>query len=207
MNVHSFIFAASMRIRDENKEQLIRQKAMEMIVKDGFDGLSMQKLAKASNVSPATIYIYFRDREDLIEQISVAEADKMMEYTFVGFNPAMSFPKGLQKQWENRMRYWLDNPLQAQFMEQIRHSPIGVDVFKKVKKEFSLKMREFVHGAIQRGEVIKLPIEVYWAIAFAPLYQLIKYHLDGHGLHNEKFSLDDKTMKMTLKLVLKALKP
>jgi hypothetical protein len=207
MNEHSFKFANSMRVRDEQKEQLIRQKAMEMIVRDGFDGLSMQKLARAAKVSPATIYIYFRDRDDLIQQISVAEVDRMMESTFVGFNTGMSFSKGLQKQWENRMRYWLDNPLQARFMEQIRHSPIGVKVFKKVKKEFSLKMGEFVHGAIERGEVLKLPLEVYWSMAFAPLYQLIKYHLDGHGLRHEKFLLDEKTMKLTLKLVLKALKP
>ena len=51
-----------MRIRDEKKESLIKQKAIEMIVKYGFDGLSMQKLAKAAKVSPATIYIYFKDR-------------------------------------------------------------------------------------------------------------------------------------------------
>jgi AcrR family transcriptional regulator len=51
-----------MRARDENKEQNICRKAMEMIVQDGLDGLSMQKLAKAAGVSPATIYIYFKDR-------------------------------------------------------------------------------------------------------------------------------------------------
>ena len=55
-----------MRTRDENKEAAIRTKALEMIVKVGLDGLSMQKLAKSANVSPATIYIYFKDREDLI---------------------------------------------------------------------------------------------------------------------------------------------
>ena len=40
-----------------------------MIVKEGFDGLSMQKLAKAANVSPATIYLYFKNREDLLNQL------------------------------------------------------------------------------------------------------------------------------------------
>jgi len=49
-----------MRTRDEAKEHAIRDKAIEMIVKVGFDGLSMQKLAKAAHVSPATIYLYFK---------------------------------------------------------------------------------------------------------------------------------------------------
>jgi len=56
MNIHLY-FAVPMRSRDPKKEKAIRRKAMEMIVKDGFDGLSMQKLAKAAEVSPATIYI------------------------------------------------------------------------------------------------------------------------------------------------------
>ena len=39
-----------MRVRDPLKEKTIRRKAMEMAVKEGFDGLSMQKLAKAAKV-------------------------------------------------------------------------------------------------------------------------------------------------------------
>ncbi|HOZ87501.1 MAG TPA: helix-turn-helix domain-containing protein, partial [Bacteroidia bacterium] len=58
-----------MRIRDENKEAAIRKKAIEMIVNEGFDGLSMAKLAKAAGVSPATIYIYYKNREDLLHQL------------------------------------------------------------------------------------------------------------------------------------------
>ena len=50
-----------MRTRDENKEQLVRQKALELIVNQGLEGFSMQKLAKAAAVSPATLYIYYKD--------------------------------------------------------------------------------------------------------------------------------------------------
>jgi TetR/AcrR family transcriptional regulator, multidrug resistance operon repressor len=196
-----------MRLRDEQKKLLITQKAIEMIVKDGFDGLSMQKLAKAANVSPATLYIYFEDRDDLVRQVAIHAVDQMISSTLTGFDPHMSFPKGLAIQWENRMKYWLENPVQARFMEQIRHSPLGVDIFKKVKREFSVIMKEFVHGAVKRGELVKLPLEIYWSVAFAPLYQLIKFHTDGRGMHDKKFTLDKKVMKTTLKLVIKALTP
>ena len=196
-----------MRARDEQKKQQLTEKAIEMIVKDGFDGLSMQKLAKAANVSPATIYIYFKDRDDLVRQVAIHAVDKMISSTFTGFDPRMSFAKGLARQWENRMNYMLDNPLHARFMEQIRHSPLGVEVFKKVKEEFSAIMKEFMHGAIRRKELVKLPLEIYWSVAFAPLYQLVKFHNDGKGMHDKPFTLDKKLMKTTLKLVIKALTP
>ena len=59
-----------MRTRDEAKERAIHQKGLQLIVEEGFDGLSMHKLAKAAGVSPGTIYIYYKDREDLIKQIA-----------------------------------------------------------------------------------------------------------------------------------------
>ena len=70
-----------MRTRDDNKIQAIREKAVDMIVRQGFDGFSMQKLAKAAHVSPATLYIYYKDREDLIMQLWAAAFKEMAEAT------------------------------------------------------------------------------------------------------------------------------
>jgi len=207
MNEYSFIFASRMRLRNENKEATLRLKAIEMIVKTGFDGLSMQKLAKAAGISPATIYIYFKDREDLILQIGLEEIKKMTEATLKNFSPEMSFEEGLRIQWMNRARYCLENPLQMHFLEQIKHSPLQEKVYRN-DTHFINTMHQFVANAIKRKELVHLPVEVYWSIAFAPLYQLVKFHMSPRSLGGrEKFVLDEKFMNQTLKLVLKALKP
>lgn len=197
-----------MRTRDESKEAAIRQKAIEMIVKKGFDGLSMQKLAKAADVSPATIYIYFKDRDDLIVQLWVGEMNRMMEAVLEGFDPEMSFEEGLRIQWMNRARFFIENQFSVHFMEQIKYSPYDAVCQKKMNKEFLSAMEGFVHNAIKRKELIKLPLEVYWSLSFAPLYQLVKMHMMGRGIPNTReFKLDQKIMEQTLQLVLKALKP
>jgi AcrR family transcriptional regulator len=196
-----------MRQRDENKEQAICEKAIEMIVKHGFDGLSMQKLAKAAGVSPATIYIYFKDREDLILQLCVRESQKMIESTFIDFSPEMSFEEGMHQQWKNRATYWIAHPLEAQFLEQAKHTPYGEKAFQNIKREFSSTMGKFLSKAVEEGELIDLPKELFWSIAFAPLYTLIKFHLAGKGMSDVPFVLEDKAMYRALQLVLKALKP
>lgn len=198
-----------MRTRDENKEQAIRQKALEIVVEKGLDGLSMQKLAKEAGVSPATIYIYFKDRDDLIIQLWVEEMQKMTAQTLEGFDPSMSFEEGLRVQWMNRARHCIESPLSVDFMEQIRHSPYEEICMSKMDKGFLKAMGAFVHNAIARKELVKLPLEVYWSVAFAPLYQLVRLHRLGRGMMGgaEKFVLDKKIMDQTLKLVLKALKP
>jgi len=58
-----------MRTRDPNKEELVKQKAIEMLVKYGIEGFGMNRLAKESGVSVATLYIYYSDKEDLIKKI------------------------------------------------------------------------------------------------------------------------------------------
>jgi TetR/AcrR family transcriptional regulator, multidrug resistance operon repressor len=197
-----------MRTRDPRKEKAIREKALAMIVKDGFDGLSMQKLAKAAGVSPATIYIYWKDRDDLILQLYSEVFRDMSVQTLENFDPAMNFREGLKVQWNNRARYCLAHPVEAHFMEQVKFSPLHDKAQEYVDPYFIEAMRAFVKGAIKRGELIKIPVEVYWSVAFAPLYQLVKYHKHGKGLPGTgPFVLDDKIMNLTLDLVLKALKP
>ncbi|HEY9006332.1 TetR/AcrR family transcriptional regulator [Ohtaekwangia sp.] len=198
-----------MRTRDENKEQAIRQKAIKMIVDEGFDGLSMQKLAKAAGVSPATIYIYFKDRDDLILQLWIGEMKKMVDAVLKNFDPDASFEEGMRVQWMNRARFLVENPMSMHFMEQVKYSPYHNVSLTKIDSHFKEVMGKFVQNAIRRKELMKLPFEVYWSVAFAPLYQLVKTHISGRGLHGspEKFELDEKTMNLTLKLVIKALKP
>src|SRR5205823_4992352 len=79
---------------------------------------------------------------------------------------------------------------------------------------FFEKMGAFVKTAIARKELIPMPKEIYWSIAFAPLYQMVLFHQSKFGLGGrpsgpgeKKFILDDTTLDFALKLVTKALKP
>ncbi len=196
-----------MRTRDEQKEQAIREKALEMVVKTGFDGLSMQRLAKAAKVSPATIYIYFKDREDLILQIYLEVNERLTRSMLENFDSSMNFEEGMKVQWLNRARYFMEHPLEVQFLEQIKHSPFYEKALPLEKTDFRKKMKEFISKAIADKELKALPFEVYWSIAYAPLYQLVKYHLQGKSHLNENFSMSDDILFQTLSLVLQALKP
>lgn len=197
-----------MRKRDEKKKELICSKAIEIIVREGFDGLSMHKLAKAANVSPATIYIYFKDREDLIIQLCIKEFDKMGDVTLKNFDPSMHFNEGLKVQWMNRIKYCLENTLSMHFLEQAKFSPYIGLALDKANVRFRQVMKQFVQNATEKGEIVSLPLEVYWSLAFSPLYTLVKFHMEKKGLPGtENFVLNEEIMNKTLELVLKALKP
>lgn len=196
-----------MRTRDINKENSIREKAIEMIVKQGLDGFSMQKLAKAAAVSPATLYIYYKDRDDLVTQIATDISIRMMDISLRGLHPKMSFAEGMALQWKNRMSFYVQFPTDVEFIEQIRYTPNYNSIKKAIRENFGDVLGKFMHNAINRGELNPLPFEVYWCIAFAPLYQLLKFNAQGESPATDNFKITDEIVDQTLQLVLKALKP
>lgn len=194
-----------MRIRDEHKETIIREKAVEMIVKEGFDGLSMHKLAKEAGISPATIYLYFKNREDLLNQVFIAVEDRFAEITLKKFDPQMPFEDGLWLQWKNRFEHLNLFPNDFHFLQQFKNSPL-INHCDIKESRFKLAMRQFFANAIARNEVRNLPVEVYWSLAYAPFYSLIKFHLGGNAFGKQNFELTETKMREAFELVIKALK-
>ena len=195
-----------MRARDENKEIGIREKAMEMIVKYGFEGLSMQKLAKAAGVSPATIYIYYKNKEDLVHKLFGHAQQAFSKSALHNFNPDSSLEEGLWLQWKNRLKFVIEHPNAFLFFEQFRNSPL-INHKNVNMSEFKENMMQFVKNAIKRGELTKMEPEIFWSIAYGSFYALLKFHLQEKKMMSETFKITDAKLKQTLSLVVKALKP
>lgn len=194
-----------MRYRDENKVLAIREAAIEMVADDGLENFGINRLAKAAKVSPATIYIYYKDKEDLLTSISLEEGLKMTRATLKGFDPNMSFREGLWVQWQNRKAFSLDNHKSAAFFEQLRNSTYKDKMLETIDVEFRKTMGNFVENAVKRGEINRMPLEVYWSVAFAPLYSLIRFHNEGKSLGGRSFKFSEKMMRETFDCVLKGL--
>lgn len=196
-----------MRTRDVEKERLVKQKAIEMLVADGFEGFTVNKLARACGISVATLYIYYKDKDDLITGIAIEESRNMTKAMLKDFDPELSFADGLRIQWKNRYRYMRDNPTTMLLLEQLRSSTFHEKVYQSFTNEFKEPMEKFVNNAIARGELNKMPLEVYWSVAFAPLYALVRFHNEGTSVGGKPFTINDKLIWQTFELVLKALKP
>jgi TetR/AcrR family transcriptional repressor of multidrug resistance operon len=207
MNEHSFIFVPGMRIRDVNKEKLVKQKAIELMLKEGITGFSMQKLAKACGISVATLYIYYANKEDLIIKIGIEEGKRMHAAMTMGFSPDMPFAEGLKKQWENRAAYALKNKETSAFFENVKHTAYADVIVTEITEAYRPIMKQFTQNAIARKELRFVSFESYWSVAYGPLYTLLKFEQDGKSVGNRPFKFSKKVMYESLELVLKALTP
>lgn len=194
-----------MRNRDADKQQLVKQKAIELLVNDGFEGFSINKLAKACSISVATIYIYYKDKDDLIVQVAIEEATRLTNEILADFDPELPFAEGIRQQWRSRTKQLLENPMSAVFFEQLRSSTYQDKVHSSIVSQFKEAMGKFMHNAIKRGEIDALPLEVFWSVAYAPMYNLIRFHNEGKSIAGRDFKLTDDILWQTCELVIKAL--
>jgi len=195
-----------MRTRNSDKQSLVKQKAIELLGRDGFEGFSVNKLAKACNISVATIYIYYKDKDDLIISILNEESRRMAESMIRDLDPQLSFEAGLRQQWKNRYAYMMENPSLGRFFDQVRSSTYQKHFLDNFMGLFQSTIHRFMRNVLDRGEVREMPLEVYWSVAFAPLYSLIRFHFEGQSLVGHPFQLSDEVLWATFDLVVKALK-
>jgi TetR/AcrR family transcriptional repressor of multidrug resistance operon len=194
-----------MRARDTKKEAIIREKALEMIVREGFDGFSMQKLAREAHVSPATLYIYYVNREDMLDQLY---HDVVKTFTAIGlqdFDADAPFAEGLWRQWKNRLQFIEQYPYQYEFMDQFRNSPLIHNKGAELS-EFKENMRAFVKNAFDRGEISRMEPELYWSLAYGPFHTLVKFHLNEKNMMGKPFKLTEETLKILHTKVVAALR-
>jgi AcrR family transcriptional regulator len=69
--------------REREREQVrtrIVEAARDLLSEDGLAALSMRAIAERIEYSPATIYLYFRDKDELIRDVVHAGFERMGEY-------------------------------------------------------------------------------------------------------------------------------
>lgn len=69
-----------MRRKDDEKEKSIKEAVIKLILQEGFHGTSISKIAKAAGVSPATVYIYYENKEVMFQDIYLEYSEEIYEY-------------------------------------------------------------------------------------------------------------------------------
>ncbi len=50
------------------------------MLEEGFHGTSISKIARKAEVSPATVYIYYESKEDMLQNIYLEYSEEVYDY-------------------------------------------------------------------------------------------------------------------------------
>jgi TetR/AcrR family transcriptional repressor of multidrug resistance operon len=171
-----------MRPKNLQKEAAIRTVALQLIAEEGLENLTMQKLAKAANISPRTIYIKYVNKEDLLIKLYIEEVLAVYEKALLeNFHPDMDFPEGVKKIWLNAFRYFKTNRHSFALIQHGRSSPLLNKAYqeKNIQQgDFFAPVHRFLERNVTSGVIRSFPHDVHRALLFSPLLDLMQEYFD-----------------------------
>jgi len=195
----SVYLSIKMRTRDKKKYNAIVKASIRLINKLDFSGISMAKIAKEAKVSPATIYIYFENKEDLFTKIYIDIRKKMGQAAMNGLEHNKSIEEQFKSIWHNYLTYALAHINFIIYRENFEQT----SMMKKIQQN-DFELFNYITDIIQRGikeQCIKnLPLTLLTSFAFMPIITLLKFHFEG------RINIDDKFINQASNLAWNVVK-
>lgn len=187
-----------MRNKDFDKQNRIKEATIRLILRNGIDGTSMSKIAREAGVSPATIYVYYESKEDMLSEVFREYARKPYDYLMERIHPAMDAGELIEAIVKSCYHFSVEHKEIFSFVEQCSRCPTLSDRFSE--KECSCNLLDLIHEYQARGTIQSFSDLNISAILFAPVRFLA---LNRQWLGKDEDLLLDELVHMLQQLLLK----
>jgi AcrR family transcriptional regulator len=182
--------------REKQKENLRREifnAASELFAQEGYQNVSMRKIAEKIEYSPTTIYLYFKDKTELLKYICEETFGRLAEKLKEVTEPATDEIEGLKKGLRAYVEFGLEHPYHYEVV-------VNMPIFnqphdEEYKYEGSMGQIAFEHlrsgvaecvaaGKLKNGDV-DLMSQMLWAGVHG-VVSLLNNHLDFPFVEKDK---------------------
>ncbi len=111
------------RIKDTTKVDAIFNATLKLVREEGLVGIKMSKVAKAAGIATGTLYIYFKNKEELIDNLYLKLKRESSERLFKDYSESMTLRQGFEYIWRGYFNEMISHPAEVIFIEQYYRSP------------------------------------------------------------------------------------
>lgn len=163
-----------------NKCDLILAATLKLLASRGFHGFSIRDVAKAAGVATGTVYLYFADREDLIEKLHSQILATVGRQVFIAVHQEVSLYQQFQGMCRRFWRLFQQQSEMILSKGQFDHLP--ADLLRSRHEEAKLVLAP-LFTFFRRGreqQILKnLPDEILFSLAFEPYFEIARKTLQG----------------------------
>ncbi len=174
--------AVGIRERQLAQKEKIRRSildaAAELFVKEGYENVSMRRIARKISYSPMSIYVYFRDKADLLDTICKDTFAKLIEH-LARLEGRAGDPVGnLKASLQAYVEFGLRHPHHYQLTFMTRPAA-GGEGRRQIGLEAFNCMRAGVRACVEHGKFrtndVELASQVLWTAVHGLTSLLITY--------------------------------
>ncbi len=157
----------------------IKQITIKEIFKNGIENISMRKLAKNLKITPTTIYYYFKNKEELFEEIKRDGFDDLNRFVIGKINENDNYEEQLKCLINNFVKWILDNKNISELM--FDKLPPNIEADDKnflYYYELNLKAIDILKKGKNNKEFDFKDAYIEANIGFAMIYGITKLHFN-----------------------------
>jgi AcrR family transcriptional regulator len=162
------------------KRTALLSATLSLVNNGGIQGASMAKVAKVANVSPATIYLYFESKQDLVNQLYLDVKTTFAEAAFQGYEQDAAVKDSFERIWFNMSSFKLEYKEEASFLSQCDNTPM---IDEKTREEGLLHLTPLFDLWIRgKNEGIIKDISPYLLYAYSIYPMAFLMNMQNRGL-------------------------
>lgn len=180
-----------MRHRDEHKQQALLEATLHEVAEHGFAVTSVARIARAAGMSPGTLYLYYRDKDDLLEATFSEVSRRIIEVALSALaaapdsrTPAVmaeslspaahELKSGLCRVWHALVALGRDQPALFRFHDQFLHSSHMQDDLKVANQERAAPLLEALAHGQEVGILKQIDLALIEVFMFRSIYSLLQ---------------------------------
>ena len=110
--------------KSRNKREALVKATIHLVNNNGFYAAPMSKIAKMAGVSPGTIYLYFENKQDLVNQVYIEVKASFTQFAFKDYEETASIAIDFEKIWKNIAVFKLNEIEESMFLSQCENTPM-----------------------------------------------------------------------------------
>lgn len=169
-----FVYYKIMRKKDENKKDAIIEATVLLSNELGFSNISMSKIAKRADVSAATLYVYYENKEDMFRKVYMDVKKQMIRECSQGIIQEESVEQSVRKICHNLLRYMQEYTNEFLFIEQACNSPLATDEVIETLEQYNKTTIAIFQRGIDEGTLKQTSPALLISFCYYPIQQIFK---------------------------------
>jgi AcrR family transcriptional regulator len=175
-----------MRTKDEQKKEALFKATIKLVNEIGFASSSVSKIAKEANVSPSTLYVFFKNKDDLLVSTYIEIKRHMARALLDDFNDNLPIRDIIKGVWFSIFKYISNNLEYYDYLEQFANSPYSSLVDKETIEEEFLPMINVFQKGIEQKILKNVDRNLHSAFIWNPISRLANPRLSEGLEMNEE---------------------
>lgn len=137
-----------MKLKDDKKVEQIFEATLSLVKEKGLAGVTMGEIARSAGIATGTLYIYFKNKEELINTLFADCRKASIDSYFKNYDATKPFKSGFKVVWNNILEYRVLHFDRVVLMDQCYHSPFMDECTMKMTKQW----KQPLFKLIERGK-------------------------------------------------------